>query len=63
MLLAPELSLQGDLGLDSIAMLNLIAGLEDSFGIRLDSAIADAPSTLKGVVELVLDLKREVPRV
>ena len=63
MLLIPELSLQGDLGLDSIAMLNLIVALEDSYDIRLDNVITDAPSTLKGVVEMILDLRREVPCV
>ena len=54
--LSPQASLQGDLALDSIALLNLLGELEDTYGFRLDNPFEEPPGTVGGVVELVLKL-------
>ena len=57
--LTPESSLQGDLALDSIGLLNLLGELEDSYGFRLDNPFEEPPGTIGGVVDLVIKLKGE----
>ena len=52
--LSPELSLQGDLALDSIGLLNLVTELEEEYDFRLDEPLENPPKTLGEIVELVL---------
>ena len=52
--LRPELTLQGDLALDSIGLLNLVTELEEEYDFRLDEPLENPPQTLSEVVDLVL---------
>jgi len=61
--LSPQLTLQGDLALDSIALLNLIVELEDTYDFRLDNPLDQPPETLGGIAELVRQLKLGEARV
>ena len=56
--LRPELSLQGDLALDSIGLLNLVTELEEEYDFRLDEPLENPPQTLSEIVELVLSRTR-----
>ncbi len=44
-------SLQGDLGLDSLAMVNLLLAIEDAYGITLEESDMD-PMTLLTVADV-----------
>ena len=52
--LRPELSLQGDLALDSIGLLNLVTELEEEYDFRLDEPLENPPQTLREIVDMVL---------
>ena len=44
-------SLQGDLGLDSLAMVNLLLAIEDAYGVTLEESDMD-PMTLLTVADV-----------
>ena len=52
--LRPELTLQGDLALDSIGLLNLVTELEEEYDFRLDEPLENPPQTLREIVDMVL---------
>jgi len=57
--LRPELSLQGDLALDSIGLLNLLTELEEEYDFRLDEPLETPPQTVGELVEHVMQYASE----
>lgn len=53
--IAPEVDLQTDLGLDSLGLLTLIAELENDFRVTLEEIPEPPPTTVDGVIDLVLE--------
>jgi len=51
--ISPEASLKDDLGIDSLAVVELVMALEDAFGISIDEEQLKAIQTVGDIVELV----------
>lgn len=54
----PELSLQDDLGADSVELMELIVSIEDSFHIEISDEATDHLVTVQDVVELIQHLQQ-----
>lgn len=53
----PDLSLQDDLGADSVELMELIVSIEDSFHIEISDEATDHLTTVQDVVELIQSLQ------
>ena len=58
LVVTPELSLQEDLGADSVELMELIVSIEDSFHIEISDEATDHLATVQDVVELIQTLQK-----
>lgn len=54
----PDLSLQDDLGADSVELMELIVSIEDSFHIEISDEATDHLATVQDMVELIQTLQK-----
>jgi acyl carrier protein len=51
--LSPESRLQEDLDMDSVRLVDLVLGLEDEFGIRIEDEAIENIKTFGGLMDLI----------
>ena len=54
----PNLSLQDDLGTDSVELMELIVSIEDAFHIEISDEATDHLHTVQDVVDLIQSIKK-----
>lgn len=54
----PNLSLQDDLGTDSVELMELIVSIEDTFHIEISDEATDHLHTVQDVVDLIQSIKK-----